>query len=752
MAWPSANISLSNVDADSDSISSARADIYQAFTSLNDIIQVGPGSGSGSGGFSGNLFGNTLVDSVNGRILANASPQQNVTQISTYTQGVVVTTAPVYTGANLTMNNQTIGMAIAGNVNFLTSWAAGTRTTNLNTAYLGVTAVSANTSMNANDRFRAYGGSIDMNLNGKNWGLMSSTSQNQFPVLINGQTMNIYGTGTVGQAAAISNAVVLVPVNGSISAQYVTGYNTGLQYSTAGGGYTASNIQYARLYTGTVSGMTGNLTVNNAIALHTISGWVSSNVSLVNNAYVILNEDARSVIQTAGNIVSTGNLIQTSGNIIAGNVTSTNGYFWANGAAYASGSGTYANTNVGAYLAAGISSNIVTTGTGNQYGTMRTFNEQVVALGNVSGVTTVNMSLGSVQTMTLTGNITINTTDIVNAVAGSTATLIIKQDATGSRILTSNLSYPSGNCTLSTPANSIDTIRVLYDGENYLGRIDRAYAAIPTTSTYLIVAGGGGGAGSTSGLGYPGAGGGAGGVIAGTINLTSGTTYTITVGAGGTATANGATAGSGSNSSAFSLTAIGGGGGAGNEQNGLAGGSGGGGYGYPNLVHAGGAGTAGQGTAGGYGYSDDATYTNSGGGGGAGATATTGNVSYGGKGGTGIVSTITGTSVYYGGGGGGSTGNPSYPTSVATGGAGGGGNGSTNFDAGGTTGATAGTVNTGGGGGGGCAYTGGAGGSGVVILAVPTARYTGTKTGSPTVTTSGAYTILKFTASGSYTA
>jgi hypothetical protein len=168
MAWPSANISLSNVDADSDSISSARADIYQAFTSLNDIIQVGPSSGSGSGGFSGNLFGNTLTDSVNGRILANASPQTAVTQISTYTQGVVVNNTPVYTGANLTMNNQTIGMVNSANVAFLTSWSAGTRTTNLHTAYLGLTATSANTTMNANDRFRAYGGAIDVNLNGKN--------------------------------------------------------------------------------------------------------------------------------------------------------------------------------------------------------------------------------------------------------------------------------------------------------------------------------------------------------------------------------------------------------------------------------------------------------------------------------------------------------------------------------------------------------------------------------------------------------
>ena len=46
----------------------------------------------------------------------------------------------------------------------------------------------------------------------------------------------------------------------------------------------------------------------------------------------------------------------------------------------------------------------------------------------------------------------------------------------------------------------------------------------------------------------------------------------------------------------------------------------------------------------------------------------------------------------------------------------------------------------------------GAGGSGVIILSVPTANYTGTVTGSPTVTTSGANTIIKFTASGTYTA
>ena len=69
-----------------------------------------------------------------------------------------------------------------------------------------------------------------------------------------------------------------------------------------------------------------------------------------------------------------------------------------------------------------------------------------------------------------------------------------------------------------------------------------------------------------------------------------------------------------------------------------------------------------------------------------------------------------------------------------------------------------GTLGTYGGGGGGSNYsttsvTQASGGSGVVILSVPTANYTGTTTGSPTVTTSGSNTIIKWTSgSGTYTA
>ena len=49
-------------------------------------------------------------------------------------------------------------------------------------------------------------------------------------------------------------------------------------------------------------------------------------------------------------------------------------------------------------------------------------------------------------------------------------------------------------------------------------------------------------------------------------------------------------------------------------------------------------------------------------------------------------------------------------------------------------------------------YHGGAGGDGVVIISVPTDNYNNSDgtTGSPTITTSGTNTIVKFTSSGSY--
>ena len=280
--------------------------------------------------------------------------------------------------------------------------------------------------------------------------------------------------------------------------------------------------------------------------------------------------------------------------------------------------------------------------------------------------------------------------------------------------------------------------------------------SITTPNTYsadmLIIAGGGGG-----GAYYYGGGGGAGGYRTSTQTLTGGATYTITVGDGGAGSGvNNTRGGNGSDSSisGSGITTItstgGGGGGSGGStpnKTGKDGGSGGGSA-YDNSSAGSGntpSTSPSQGNDGGLGFSTPGVGNGGGGGGGAGAVGQAGYApNNGGNGGNGLASSITGSSVTRAGGGGGAD----AGGTDGSGGTGGGGN--AGFDTGGS-----GTVNTGSGGGA-QGYPGGGGsgdgGKGVVILSVPTANYSGTTTGSPTVTTSGSNTIMQFNGSGSYTA
>jgi hypothetical protein len=255
-----------------------------------------------------------------------------------------------------------------------------------------------------------------------------------------------------------------------------------------------------------------------------------------------------------------------------------------------------------------------------------------------------------------------------------------------------------------------------------------ALSPVPIIADFLVIAGGGSG-GHSSGSGG-GAGGyrnsylsetsGGGGSSEGSLTLTLGAVYTVTVGAGGAGISALGTGNNGNNSSISgtgisTITSTAGGGGGQGGSGGKNGGSGGG---------AGGVGTANQGYNGGSGGNS--------GGGGAGEA---GNTDSTGAGGDGVASSITGTSVTRGGGGG---------ANSQAGGDGGGGSDYPNND---------GTANTGGGG---AWWNGtgnsGSGGSGVVILRLPTSSYSGTTTGSPTVTTDGSDTVIVFNASGSYTA
>jgi len=290
---------------------------------------------------------------------------------------------------------------------------------------------------------------------------------------------------------------------------------------------------------------------------------------------------------------------------------------------------------------------------------------------------------------------------------------------------------------------------------------------------YLVVGGGGSGGSCPLNWTTTGGGGGAGGYRTNyggvAASLTEGeVVYTATVGTGSPGRAGGqVNQPNGLNSTLIgtgvSISATGGGVGGGEDAAGgrtsdsPPGGSGGGdgcvplvGVGVGNAGGNGGSPSIPEGFDGGLG--DTGYQSAAGGGGGASevgfaATGSSPN-GIGGLGGDGLANEITGDTPIpkYAGGGGGCP-NDGASSAVA-GGAGGGGDGASR--GGGSV--TGGTANFGGGGGGTeNAQTSGAGGLGVVILRVPTSEYSGVTSGSPTVSTVGADTVIKFTGTGSYT-
>jgi len=288
--------------------------------------------------------------------------------------------------------------------------------------------------------------------------------------------------------------------------------------------------------------------------------------------------------------------------------------------------------------------------------------------------------------------------------------------------------------------NTTDNKVEYYDGANWI-RLSDGSAAFYSIDFMVLAGGGSGGSGNN---GYRSAGGGAGGyrtsygttsgggaTAEAALEISAGTIYTIGVG-GGASFGNG-TDSFLSGSDITTITSVGGGRG-GENSNGSAGGSGGGGS-YSSR--SGGAGTANQGFAGG--NASGATF--GAGGGGAGSVGVDANSTR--AGGAGLSSSITGSLVGRAGGGGGANGG-----SASDGGAAG-------APSNNTRGSNA-AANTAGGGGGSANYpnpTGaGFGGSGLVVLRMPTSKYSGTTTGSPTVSTDGSDTILIYTGSGTYTA
>jgi hypothetical protein len=249
-----------------------------------------------------------------------------------------------------------------------------------------------------------------------------------------GSTVNIHQSGFVSQVVGQAGFLNVYPVTTTgtyANVAHLTGTWSGITLNNTVGGGTQNqaNVQNVRLFAGSISGtpaISANLWVGNAIALHTTVSWAGTGATSASTAqrrWVILNEDPYSIIETQGNVLITG------------------------------------------------SSNLQVTGNTQ----IRALQETVVVTGFTGGAWTANCAAGTIQKATLGSNIT--SLAFTNMPAGGSVTLIITQDATGGRTLTTTgIKYAGASSTLSTAANAIDMLNILFDGTNYYGSLVKGYA------------------------------------------------------------------------------------------------------------------------------------------------------------------------------------------------------------------------------------------------------------------------------------
>ncbi len=106
---------------------------------------------------------------------------------------------------------------------------------------------------------------------------------------------------------------------------------------------------------------------------------------------------------------------------------------------------------------------------------LQTYRERVANVADMTGTVTVDANVAPVQRASMTGNITINTNNLTNFLAGESVTLILKASA-NTRTFTSNLRFINGTKTIGGTTNVTDVITIFFDGVEYLGAVAKYQA------------------------------------------------------------------------------------------------------------------------------------------------------------------------------------------------------------------------------------------------------------------------------------
>jgi hypothetical protein len=229
-----------------------------------------------------------------------------------------------------------------------------------------------------------------------------------------------------------------------------------------------------------------SLSATGNISAAYILGNISAATGLGNVSTINLNGNASTVLSGAGTFIEQSGGGGGVTSIVAGTGITIDPVGGTGAVTVNYSGGTYTNSDVQTFLnGAGFSlfeGPLIVSGLTPIIGgalasapvVIANYAEVVADNGDDSGTLLIEPSLGTIQRYTLTGNITIN--GFVEAVAGTNVTLVLTQDATGGRTLTSTMKFLGGVKTLSTAPNAIDVLSVFYDGVNYLATLGQGYA------------------------------------------------------------------------------------------------------------------------------------------------------------------------------------------------------------------------------------------------------------------------------------
>jgi hypothetical protein len=254
-------------------------------------------------------------------------------------------------------------------------------------------------------------------------------------VSISAPTVNLGANSNVKITGGSSGQVLSTDGVGNLSwasTLTITGSNTQVFYNDNGALGASANLTFNNTTnTLSVTNITGNGAGLTSITGANVTGTVA-NANYANFAGDVVNS-AQPNITSLGTLTS----LSVTGNISGGNISTI-------------GLANLANVQ------------------------LKIYEETVLASANTSTSITPDLSTGSIFRYTANASFTFNS--MANAVAGSSATVIVTQDGTGGRTLTSTMKFAGGAKTLSTAASAIDIISVFYDGTTYYATLSKGYA------------------------------------------------------------------------------------------------------------------------------------------------------------------------------------------------------------------------------------------------------------------------------------